>query len=379
MSIIAWFQFHSSLLLTIFFGFISFVILLYYFLLYAHFAFRKTKRVNNPFSEPVSIVISAKNEAHHLIKTLPLFLQQDYHQYEVVVVNDNSTDETVDVIRDFMTQYSHLKLVNLISSVTNIQGKKFPLSIGIKSASYDLLLLTDADAIPSSKQWLQKMARHFKGKTEVVLGYSTFEKRSGFLNRLIHFDTMQTAMQYFSYALVGIPYMGNGKNLAYTKPLFMQKKGFASLNHLRYADDDLFVAKIANRQNCAIEYDKDAHTFSHSRQRLRDWIRLKRRYSVSFKQYKSKHKFLLNIYEFGRICSWNGADLHIVEDAGIESQGYEAQGVNIDKKIVYCRDIDLSHAPVVTEDVDFDGEIWYVTDVQSPFGYLKITMERRVS
>lgn len=88
---------------------------------------------------------------------------------------------------------------------------------------------------------------------------------------------------------------------------------------------------------------------------------------------------LLNIYEFGRICSWNGADLHIVEDAGIESQGYEAQGVNIDKKIVYCRDIDLSHAPVVTEDVDFDGEIWYVTDVQSPFGYLKITMERRVS
>jgi cellulose synthase/poly-beta-1,6-N-acetylglucosamine synthase-like glycosyltransferase len=245
---------------------------------------------------PVSIVISAKNEAHHLIRTLPLYLQQLYPQFEVVVVNDNSTDETANVIRDFMTQHPHLKLVDLTSSVTNIQGKKFPLSIGIKAASYDTLLLTDANTFPSSVYWLQNMANHFTGKTEVVLGYSTFEKKPGFLNRFIHYDTMHTALQYFSYSLAGIPYMGNGKNLAYTKSLFMGKKGFASLNHLKYGDDDLFVAQIANKNNCKIEYYKNSHTFSHSKQRLKDWFAEKRRHSSTFRYYKTVHKFLLNTY-----------------------------------------------------------------------------------
>jgi hypothetical protein len=90
-------------------------------------------------------------------------------------------------------------------------------------------------------------------------------------------------------------------------------------------------------------------------------------------------RVLLDTGVFGRICSWNGAPLQIAEDAGTEQQQYQAQGVNSEKKIIYCRDIDLVPIPVVTEEVNLDGEIWYVFDVKTPFGYLVITLERRVS
>ena len=298
LNILEWLQTYCSLFLVIVFAFVTLVLLLYYLLLYARFSFGKTKKRRYLCEEPVSIVISAKNEAHHLIKTLPLYLQQKYPQFEVVVVNDNSTDETAEVVRDFMTQHDNLKLVDLTSSVTNIQGKKFPLSIGFKSASYDILLLTESNTIPASIYWLQNMANHFMAKTEIVLGYSTFEKKSGFLNLLMHYDNMHTALQYFSYALVGKPYMANGKNLAYTKPLFMEKRGFASLNHLRYGDDDLFVSKIANKVNCEIEYHQNSQTVLYSKQRFKDWFAQKKRHLTTFKHYKISHKFLLNTYTF---------------------------------------------------------------------------------
>lgn len=90
-------------------------------------------------------------------------------------------------------------------------------------------------------------------------------------------------------------------------------------------------------------------------------------------------KVLLDTDVYGRVCSWNGAPLTIAEDARVDTQQYEAQGVNKEIKIIYCKDIDLKPAPVVTEQVNFDGKIWYVNDVKKPFGHLIITLERSVT
>lgn len=293
---IEWILGNSHLFVFCIFAFVALVILLYYLLIFAKFAFHKPKKIKNVDFLPVSIVISAKNEAHHLIKTLPVLLEQQYNNFEVVVVNDNSNDETEQVIRDFMVQYSHLKLVNLTSSVTNIQGKKFPLSIGIKSASYELLLLTDADCVPSSPYWLINMAKHFRKKTSIVLGYNTTEKRKSFMNMFSHFDNLQVAISYFSYALAKMPYMGVGKNLAYTRTLFYERKGFASHNHIHYGDDDIFVNKIANSENCEIEYYKEAFTVSRYKPGFSYWFKQKVRYKKTQRHYKGKHKFLLRLY-----------------------------------------------------------------------------------
>lgn len=281
---------------VIVFGFFVILQLIYYWLIFARFSFHKPTKIKDIQQKPVSIVVSAKNEAHNLIKSLPVLLTQQYNEFEVVLVNDNSNDETEQVIRDFMSTYPHLKLVNLTSSVTNIQGKKFPLSIGIKSASYDTILLTDADCVPSSSYWLQNMAKHFVGKTEIVLGYSTFEKKKGFLNMMIHYDTLHSAIHYFSYALAKIPYMGVGRNLAYSKSLFYHQRGFASHNHIKYGDDDIFVNRAANDRNCDIEYFKGAFTVSRPKSGFKSWFLQKKHHTSTRRFYKPKHKFLLNFY-----------------------------------------------------------------------------------
>lgn len=291
---------------------ITLVVLFYYLFFFVRFSFHKPLKVKNLDQTPVSIILTARNEAHHLIKSLPVLLKQQYNHYEVVLVNDNSTDETEQVAMDFMVQYPHLKFVNLTSSVTNIQGKKFPLSIGIKSAKNELLLLTDADCIPSSPYWLQNMARHFKDKIEIVLGYSTYEKKRGLLNFLIHFDTLHTGMQYFSYALAKIPYMGVGQNLAYTKSLFYSRKGFASHNHIRGGDDDIFVGKVATKSNCTIEYAETAYTVSRSKSGMKVWMSDKRRHTYTRRYYRPVHQFLLTTYDLFNLLFYLSLVLGIV-------------------------------------------------------------------
>ena len=293
---IEWLNSYAILILIICFGFVSVILLVYYLTLFIKFAFRRPKKNKLHEPQPVSVVMVSKNEAHHLIKSLPKLLSQQYFNYEVVVVNDNSNDETEQVIRDFMTQYPHLKLVNLTSSVTNIQGKKFPLSIGIKSASHEIVLLTDPDCTPASDYWILHISKHFQSKTQIVLGYSTVEKKKSLMNMFVHFDYLQHAIQYFSYALIGFPCMGTGKNLAYTKSAFYEQKGFASHNHFKYGDDDLFINKMATAKNCEIEYAKETITISRYKSGFSAWFSMKKNQISSRKHFKSGHKFVLNTF-----------------------------------------------------------------------------------
>jgi glycosyltransferase involved in cell wall biosynthesis len=216
----------------------------------------------------------------------------------VVVVNDNSDDETPQLVKDFQNRYTNLKLVHLESSVTNIKGKKFPLSIGIKEATYEHLLLTDSNCLPASNQWLKLMARHFNNYTPIVLGFSNIRKRIGLLNALIRFDKLHQAIQYFSYCLAKIPFMGVGQNLAYTQTIFFDNNGFAAQNHLQFGDDDLFINKVGYKCRCAIEYSKEAHTTTRSSTTFHNWLLVKALRRKTRKYYWKKERFFLNFYHF---------------------------------------------------------------------------------
>lgn len=273
--------------------------ILYYLALFSRFSFHKQKNIEISHKNvPVSIVIVAKNDAHILINTLPELLNQDYPQFEVVVVNDNSKDETAQLVVDFQNRFSNLKLLNLESSVTNIRGKKFPLSLGIKAANYDYVLLTDADCLPASNQWIRLMAQHFSDTTQIVLGYNRIRKKIGFINSLIRFDRLHQAIQYFSYCLARMPFMGMGQNLAYTKTIFFKNKGFAYQNHLQFGDDDLFINRVATAQNCAMEYAKEAHTISRFGANFGHWLSLKVFRRKTRKLNTKPKRFLLNFYHF---------------------------------------------------------------------------------
>jgi len=262
-------------------------------------AFYKATEKETSVEHPVSVIICARDEAHNLVKNLPGVLVQDYATtHEVVLVNDNSTDESKYVIDEFRRSFKNLNMIELTQEAKMISGKKFPLSMGIKSAKYEIVLLTDADCVPASENWIKKMQGAYEDDTEIVLGYGAYHKKPGLLNKLIRFETFHTALQYFSYALAGKPYMGVGRNLSYKKELFFKNKGFSSINQIPSGDDDLFINQVATANNTAVLLDHDTHTLSDAKNSWGEWMTQKYRHYSTGKYYKPIHKFLLGLYSF---------------------------------------------------------------------------------
>jgi len=243
------------------------------------------------------VIICARDEADQIEANLPGVLAQTYRStHEIVVVNDNSQDDTKYLLEGLYRDFKQLHIVELKQEALHIPGKKFPLSMGIKSAKYELLLLTDADCIPASEHWILKMQAAFKEGIQIVLGYGAYKRKKGLLNRVIRFDTFHTALQYLSCAIAGQPYMGVGRNLAYKKELFYKQKGFAAHHHLPGGDDDLFVNACATSENTAIVIDKETFTYSTPPASFGEWINQKERHNSTGKYYKGKHKLLLGVY-----------------------------------------------------------------------------------
>ncbi len=289
-----------SIVWTICFGLfcaIIFIQLFYYVYFFLRLANFKQVAKENTVEHPVSVVICARDEAHNLVKNLPGVLVQNYKTtHEVVLVNDNSSDESKYVIDEFKRSFKNLNMVELTQEAIMITGKKFPLSMGIKSAKYEIVLLTDADCVPASEYWIQKMQDTYSDDIEIVLGYGAYHKQPGLLNKLIRFETFHTAIQYLSYAIAGTPYMGVGRNLSYKKNVFLRNKGFSSINQIPSGDDDLFINQVANSTNTAISIDPDTFTLSDSKTTWNEWLSQKYRHYTTSKYYRPKHKFLLGLY-----------------------------------------------------------------------------------
>ena len=285
-------MFNSTDFTTFSYGLVVFGVFAFAFLMqmwfycgyFSRLAFYKKKELVSRFPS-TSIVICARNEDDNLVEFLPLVFNQDYPEFEVVVVNDCSFDNTGDVLKEFSKKHSNLKIVTIKEDEYYSHGKKVALMMGIKGASHECLLLTDADCKPNSNQWLKNMMQHFDAETEIVLGYGAYEKQKGFLNKIIRFDTFMIALQFLSFALARKTYMGTGRNLAYKKSLFFKMKGFASHYYVESGDDDLFVNEAATKQNSKIEIDIDTHTISRVKKNYRDWFRQKRRHITTFKHY----------------------------------------------------------------------------------------------
>lgn len=306
----------STLLSQLLIGLFATVIalqVLYYLFFFLRLAIYKKPKKTVQVEHPISVVICARDEAHNLANTLPGVLVQAYSTtHEVVLVNDNSEDETKYLLDEFKKSFKNLNPVLLTQEAKMIAGKKFPLSMGIKSAKNETLLLTDADCLPASEHWMRLMQDGYDDGKEIVLGYGAYKKKPGLLNKLIRFETFHTALQYFSYALAGLPYMGVGRNLSYKRELFIKNKGFSSINQIPSGDDDLFINQVANRRNTAIVIDHDAHTLSEPKTTFKDWMTQKYRHYTTSKFYKKKHVFLLGLYSLSQFLIYPSLILALV-------------------------------------------------------------------
>lgn len=259
---------------------------------------RKIIKSDVPFlsnSPSVSVIICARNESENLALFLPSVLQQSYPDFEVIVVNDGSSDESKTVLSELAQQYPHLYHTYVPQEAQVMSSKKLALTVGIKAAKNDLLLFTDADCRPVSEYWIKNMVRNFTPQKDFVLGYGGYEQKKGFLSHLISFDTFFIALQYMGFALKGHPYMAVGRNMAYRKHVFFDMKGFASMLHLQSGDDDLFVNKAAKSTNTRVEINPDSITISTIKESFKDWYIQKERHLSTASYYRTGSKNLIGV------------------------------------------------------------------------------------
>lgn len=278
--------------------FIGIVVLqfVYYIAIFGKFSFAKLQ-TNTPKRIPISVIVCAKNEEENIKNFIPLLLEQNYPDFELVLIDDSSSDNTLELFEEFEKKHSNIKLVKVKNNEAFWGNKKFALTLGIKAAKNEYLLFTDADCYPTSKEWIKEMSSNFTLKKTIVLGYGAYEKINGsFLNKLIRFETLLTATQYFSWAKIGKPYMGVGRNLAYKREEFFKVNGFIEHIKLRSGDDDLFINQASDSKNTTICFSPDSFTYSKPKTTFTEWFNQKRRHVSTAKHYKSFDRFQLGLF-----------------------------------------------------------------------------------
>ena len=258
--------------------------------------FTGKKMLKNENYPDLSVLISARNESDNLYENLPLILEQDYPNFEVIVINHQSIDDSYQILNAYAQQYKNLRVIEVERSQHLKPGKKLPLTLGVKGAKYEHLFFTDADCKPASNQWLKNMAGYFTTERQIVLGYAPYNKRPGFLNKLIRFDTTWIAMSYFSMAIAKLPYMGVGRNLAYTKSMFNSVNGYKSHYSITSGDDDLFIQEVITKNNFAINIDPASFCYSEGSSNWENWYLQKTRHFSTSGKYDLFKKAMLGIY-----------------------------------------------------------------------------------
>ncbi|MDY5969739.1 MAG: glycosyltransferase [Bacteroidales bacterium] len=274
---------------------------LYYALFYFRVARKQAKAEQKGMSETllggmpkVSIVIVAHNEAAFLKESMPYLLEQDYPNYEVVVVDYMSKDDTRFVLKVCSENYQSLKPVYFPEDVNMFQGKTYPLSIGIKSASGDIILLTEADCVPRGFSWVSAMVKRYAARqVQMVMGYGGVKQSKGLLNVLQQYDNVSDAVSWMGYQMLGMPYSGTGRNLSFRRDFFFQQGSFIKQYTMPYGADDLFVNQNATKYNTSLCLNSESFVLTDAATTLAIWIkRRKARYGTR-KHYPFYQKMLL--------------------------------------------------------------------------------------
>lgn len=281
---------------------VAFIHQIYFYLRYLRLGGKVTSQTDSDVQLPaVSVIVCAHNEYANLQDYLSILLEQDYPCYEVIVVDDSSEDGSDLLLERWSRQYGNLYHTFVPRGARVLSNKKLALTIGIKAAHYDYLLLTDADCRPESKHWIREMMKGFSNEqTELVLGFSPYFEKSDLLNHLIGYDTLFNGLQYMGMARAGKPYMGVGRNLAYKRETFFSVGGFKGLLGNRAGDDDLFVNRIANAANTVVVNNPNSIVWSVPKTTWREWFHQKRRHLSVSPQYRTKSKIQLTLEPLSR-------------------------------------------------------------------------------
>lgn len=270
---------------------ILFVHLLFYLFLFVRLINVRTNAKTPKELEPISIVVCFKNEENAVDKVLPILLSQNYD--DIVLVDDFSTDQTYEKLLTYQSER-----VQIIRASIDRSGKKQASNEGVLAAKHDRVLFTDADCTPASSDWAQRMNAIDKS---IVLGYSPMKKTAGLVNLFSRFETYMTGIQYLSYSLAKVPYMGVGRNMIINRSLKALKLGNIKGQDLASGDDDLTINAIATGENTGICIHPDSFVFTDSPTTLKGFITQKLRHITTSVHYKVIHQIMLVVFSSSQL------------------------------------------------------------------------------
>jgi glycosyltransferase involved in cell wall biosynthesis len=278
---------------------------LLFFHLFMFLRLARPRPVQEPDRDlPVSVVVCARNEARSLEELLPILLDQDHRTFEVVVVNDRSEDDTWEILQWMKPRHERLRPVNIQADEKFSYGKKIALGVGVRAARYPHVLLTDADCRPAGRDWISLMASGFTNGRSIVIGHSPYAPEPGLASLLERYDGSMKAAQYISFAMAGMPYMGVGRNLAYTSEVFFNARTVRRGNNLMSGDDDLFINAVARSGNTAVVTDPASFMTTQATPDLATWVRRKRRHYTTAAHYRLGHQVLLTLLPLAQLVFW---------------------------------------------------------------------------
>lgn len=278
--------------------------------LHRNFKKQKEKKQSDDFP-PLSIIIVTKDSGKALKENLPLILEQDYPQFEVIVINDKSAGEDENILKLLGNNYHHLYYSFIPETARYISRKKLGIAMGIKASRYEWIVVTEPQCKPMSNQWLKNLAAHFSPETDIVLGYSNYIQNKEKFARHIRLDSMFQAMRYLGRAASGHPYMGIGRNLAYRKSLYLSHKGFTTQLNLQRGDDDLFINAVTHAQNTKVALSPESFIRLPVPSYKRVWFEDKVNALVTGHYYRGNARI------FNSIETWTCALFHLLTLTGL--------------------------------------------------------------
>lgn len=278
--------------------------------LHRNFKKQKEKKQSDDFP-PLSVIIVTKDSGKALKENLPLILEQDYPQFEVIVINDKSAGEDENILKLLGNNYHHLYYSFIPETARYISRKKLGIAMGIKASRYEWIVVTEPQCKPMSNQWLKSLATHFSPETDIVLGYSNYIQNKEKFARHIRLDSMFQAMRYLGRAASGHPYMGIGRNLAYRKSLYLSHKGFTTQLNLQRGDDDLFINAVTHAQNTKVALSPESFIRIPVPSYKRVWFEDKVNALVTGHYYRGNARI------FNSIETWTCALFHLLTLTGL--------------------------------------------------------------
>ena len=290
-----------TVLFYIFVGLFSVqIIYLFFFLL---FSFSKEKQINNSKEKlPVSVILYTKNNEQIIEESFSKLINQTYPNFEVVIIDNASSDETPTILEELAVKFSNLKIVTVENNEAFWSNKKYALTLGVKAATHEHIIFTEVDSTPVSNNWLNSMAQKFSEEKEIIIGYTKYEnKRFSFFGLLVRFEHLLHHILAFTNNKFGSAFNASEKNFGYTKSSFFKAKGY--INHLKIqaSHSDLFLKDATTKSNTTYTVKPTSFMVKSLPDSFSEWFNNLQLKSFNKKYYKAKHQLIINLFSFSRV------------------------------------------------------------------------------